>query len=208
MVIEKNLDLVRRTYDRAARGYNEIVEGNHSYPEQLDLLVTKLKPHSRVLDVGCGTGEAIGYLMKKGIIGTGIDFSKSMLEIARKRFPEGEFFELDFGKDIVPSTYDAFIAYLSLVYTPPDQLPELLKKISLSLEGRKLFQIAMLTGDDSLIDQNFWDTGEPMYFISYTEEELVNIVRNLGFELLDVVTKVNQYKNFEEQTIYITGRVP
>lgn len=49
-----------------------------------------------VLDIGCGTGEHLFELFKKGFRCTGIDNSENMLKIARSRFPDaGDFILCD-----------------------------------------------------------------------------------------------------------------
>lgn len=51
--------------------------------------------HVKILDLCCGTGDTI-YLLKQKYPNaeiTGIDFSPSMLDIARKRFPDTNFIE-------------------------------------------------------------------------------------------------------------------
>ncbi len=50
------------------------------------LMLDMLTPHpgETVLDIGCGTGLALGRLMKHGLDGTGIDPSIYMLDIAKR----------------------------------------------------------------------------------------------------------------------------
>lgn len=51
-----------------------------------------IPPGSRVLEIGCGTGELLAAM--RPAYGVGIDFSERMIEIARKSFPELRF-EID-----------------------------------------------------------------------------------------------------------------
>jgi len=44
-----------------------------------------------VLDVACGTGLASEPLAKQGLVVTGLDVSDQMLELARRRIPQGDF---------------------------------------------------------------------------------------------------------------------
>ncbi len=65
-----------------------------------------LRPGSKVLDLGCGTGATIGYLLEKhNIHGTGIDPSEKLLKEAKGKYKLSEFFlgrgeELPFTEDI------------------------------------------------------------------------------------------------------------
>ena len=43
------------------------------------------RPRARVLDVGCGTGEDAVWLARQGFVVHGIDESRAMTEVARKK---------------------------------------------------------------------------------------------------------------------------
>ena len=47
---------------------------------------------ARILDVGCGFGDLLGWLRARGVQPryTGLDFTESMIERCRKRFPDAE----------------------------------------------------------------------------------------------------------------------
>ena len=49
-----------------------------------------LQPHSRVLDIGCGTGEVVAALRKQGHEAYGVDFGKRAIASAKKHF--GDFY--------------------------------------------------------------------------------------------------------------------
>lgn len=48
-----------------------------------------------VLDVGCGPGIKVKVLFQRGLTVTGIDFSESMIAIAKREVPQGEFQVMD-----------------------------------------------------------------------------------------------------------------
>ncbi|NNM95255.1 MAG: glycosyltransferase [Bacteroidia bacterium] len=60
-----------------------------------------------VLEVGCGQGELIGNI--KGKRKTGIDFSPSMIELARKNFPGVDFHCLDAENITIERQYDLIL---------------------------------------------------------------------------------------------------
>lgn len=76
-------DLVRKAYARIAQSYQE------SYSEideqdwcHWETFITACAG-SKVLDMGCGIGDATKYLLRRGIVPCGIDFSDEMLNIAK-----------------------------------------------------------------------------------------------------------------------------
>lgn len=62
----------------------------HFMPHLL-ALAGELAPGTRVLDVGCGNGFTAGEFIKRGCNVTGIDLSRTGLEIARRAHPQGRF---------------------------------------------------------------------------------------------------------------------
>ena len=52
-------------------------------------LIDLYTPGSKILDVCCGTGDIAIALKAKGCEAIGLDFSPAMLEVAKKKFPEG-----------------------------------------------------------------------------------------------------------------------
>jgi ubiquinone/menaquinone biosynthesis C-methylase UbiE len=54
-----------------------------------------LPPGSRVLDVGCGSGAFTQLLHKRGYQTSGLDISPKLIALARRKFPDIDFFEGD-----------------------------------------------------------------------------------------------------------------
>jgi SAM-dependent methyltransferase len=72
----------------------------------------------RLLDVGCGGGGASEFASRLGMHVTGLDAAETMIDIARKRVPEGDFRvgdmeDLPFEDD----SFDVVFASLSIMYT-------------------------------------------------------------------------------------------
>jgi 2-polyprenyl-3-methyl-5-hydroxy-6-metoxy-1,4-benzoquinol methylase len=54
----------------------------------LNLILDTVGSTGTVLDLGCGTGEPLAqYFIEKGFKVTGVDGSKKMIELCKKRFP-------------------------------------------------------------------------------------------------------------------------
>ena len=51
----------------------------------LDVLAPK--PGERILDAGCGTGWHLGPMLRAGSNPVGVDFSRGMLNVARRNYP-------------------------------------------------------------------------------------------------------------------------
>ncbi|HEV2901649.1 MAG TPA: class I SAM-dependent methyltransferase [Gaiellaceae bacterium] len=75
-----------QAFDRVAEAYDAV---RPSYPASLvDLAVDhgKLRPGSRVLEIGCGTGKLTELLVERGLHVDAVDPGPNMIEVARRRF--------------------------------------------------------------------------------------------------------------------------
>lgn len=112
-----------------------------------------------VLDVGCGYGRALPALLdfinEYPMFGyIGVDFSKQMLEEARKRYPDADFREgfigsLSSGK-VVPEVCDAFMAFCSLGMIRHENMTAALKDIRKCLRQGAVGLISIEYGTETL----------------------------------------------------------
>jgi len=85
---------VRSYFDRIAADLDRWNQRNHYYYQDLDRLHRFfIPPGSRVLEIGCGTGALLAAL--DPAIGVGIDFSRSMVNLAQAKYPHLKFYCLD-----------------------------------------------------------------------------------------------------------------
>lgn len=61
---------------------------------------------SKVLDVGCGSGEIAHVIKEKGYLVTGVDFSRIAIELARKQGVECQVLDLDTGIPFADDMFD------------------------------------------------------------------------------------------------------
>jgi len=57
----------------------------------LEMLVSRVKPPAKILDIGCGTGHLAGELMKRGYEAWGVDYSEGMVQYAREHYDPNRF---------------------------------------------------------------------------------------------------------------------
>jgi len=100
-------------YDPFAWIYNQHW-GNTFLPTILpiidNLILSKLKKKSRILDLCCGTGQLTQKLSALGYRLTGIDGSAAMLKYARENAPGVEFFQKDARSFTSPRKYRAVVS--------------------------------------------------------------------------------------------------
>lgn len=97
--------------------------------------------NSRILDIGCGTGQFLHYLSKKGYMNfEGIDLSQSQLEVCRKTFTDrvhnADLFDYLPG---VPGAYDLITANDVIEHIPKDKVIDFLTLVHAALRPGGVF---------------------------------------------------------------------
>ncbi|MBU1198426.1 MAG: methyltransferase domain-containing protein [Nanoarchaeota archaeon] len=123
-----------RDNERPERAYNEHME----LPAMLKAL-GNIKG-KRILDIGCGAGVHAKKYMAKGAIVEGIDISKTMIELAKKRCPKAKFKVGTFKK--IPyknSSFNIVTGSLCIDYLNSKEMSATFKEVSRVLKKRGLF---------------------------------------------------------------------
>lgn len=122
----------QKEYETSKDQYaDEFIYGRYQINDELERLLTKLKPGAKILDVGCGTGHLANFLHKKGFNVTGIEPSKNMLNFARKNFPEIEFVEgISSELPFDANTFDLVISIEVVRYLHPDDIFKTYKEVN------------------------------------------------------------------------------
>lgn len=83
------------------------------------------QPRERILDLGCGTGDLTNEILQSGAIPVGIDYSSSMIEKARHKYPN-IIFKVDNGETFqVTEQFDAVFSNAALHWmTNPSKVVE------------------------------------------------------------------------------------
>jgi trans-aconitate 2-methyltransferase len=96
---------------------SELYQSSHAYVWQFgrDLLTMLApKPHERILDVGCGTGQLTAEIAKSGAKSIGIDQSREMIAAAEANYPELRFEVADIATTEYDSEFDAVFSNAAL----------------------------------------------------------------------------------------------
>ncbi|KAK4893087.1 hypothetical protein LTR27_008427 [Elasticomyces elasticus] len=186
--------------------------------------ISMLKPRSRVLDVGCGTGVPVSSMLAEADMDvTGIDIAPSMIEIARSKV-KGEFLVADCLEYQPQGTFDAiYIIYsqLSLTYADVHAMVFRLAK-SLSVGG--LLVVGQDAADDHVSqDDPHWDEthsyaedfnlpfwGKPFKTLLLSRQGQLDFLSSMGLDIvsetLDVFQPDNAVCDPEHQQYVIARR--
>jgi ubiquinone/menaquinone biosynthesis C-methylase UbiE len=177
--------LVAEGYDRVADAY-ERLEGEREWPRLhwLDDLLGLLPPHSRLLDLGCGSGiPATRAIVDHGHTALGVDVSEEQINRARRNVPEAEFVlasALDL--DLPPDSLDAVVSFYVIEHMPREDHATLLDSIYRWLRGGGWLLITCEVGDEPGVVGDW--LGTPMFFSHFDAATNQRLVREAGFEIV------------------------
>lgn len=115
---------LRATFDKGAEGYDDARPV--APPEVLDELVSlaRLEPGSRLLEIGCGTGQATLPLAERGFSILAVELGANLAELARSRlagYPDVEVVTSSFEEwDPDGARFHATVAFNSFHWIDPE----------------------------------------------------------------------------------------
>jgi SAM-dependent methyltransferase len=172
-------DLIAERYDLAFTDRNTQLSAGR-------WLIDNLPPGARVLDLGCGSGLPTAVqLVEAGFEVVGTDESGRMLDLARERAPGAVFIQRDMrdlGEDL--GTFDAAVSFFSLLMLPRMDIERVLASLPDRLTDSGLLAIGMVYGDMDYLPISF--LGASTFATCYPTDDLVKVVTDAGFDVLDV----------------------
>jgi SAM-dependent methyltransferase len=166
---------------------------------------------SVIADIGCGTGHHVDALLNKNLQVIGIDKSPSMVELAKKSFPNGNFMvgdALDNGLFKMNSLTHILCMYFTIYYIK-DKQQFFNNAMDWLMPGGYLFM--------HLVDREHFDPilppGNPLYIVSpqkYAKERITST--KVTFEDFIYTSKFNLEKEnniatFDEKFKFNDGKV-
>lgn len=139
-----------------------------------------VESNGNALDVGCGcTGRFIDLLLSNGFKPEGVDISREMLKLARKRHPDIEFYHQDICEWDPPKQYDFITAWDSIWHIPLDQQARVLTKLisSLNIGGVFIFSCGGIDAQGEHTDKFM---GPEVYYSSLGINGFLTLFMSLG----------------------------
>ncbi len=175
---------VKAGYNKAAKSYSSEFRDQFKNEKHLARLVEVLKPHSKVLDVGCGAGKPIdSYLVSKGMQVIGIDISEAQIALAKESVSEASYEVRDMS-ELTDGEYqvDAVVSFYAIFHTPRENHVELLKRFKSFLKPSGYLLITMGSSDWEGKEDNF--CGSEMYWSHYGAGKNKQLIQEAGFEII------------------------
>ena len=172
----------RGVYERRAEDYDAGRSRAFFEARWLTRFADSLPKGGRVLDLGCGAGEPIaGWLIREGYRVTGMDFSQPMLDIAARRFPDGDWRLGDMRTLELPGRFHGIIGWDSFFHLTPDEQRATIPRLARHLEpgGVLMVTVGPIAGE---VTGNVG--GETVYHASLSVEDYARVMDRAGLRLI------------------------
>jgi len=216
-----NNKYAKKILDKTVLDYNSIADKYSRVREkdwkEFGFLFDKyLSSEDKVLDLGCGNGRFYPALKKADYLG--IDVSSKLIEIAKSNYPEVKF-EVFAIESISDKSFDKIYSIAVLHHIPSHKLRlEFLKEIKRALKNNGYLILTVWNLKEKVKKRGFldwlrldrgdvflpWYGSKDTYFHCFNLEELVQLGKEAGFEIIDkgeILVGERPYSNF-----YIVGR--
>lgn len=212
---EKLLGIVKRNYSEIAEAF-DISRKKYIWPE-IKKITQDILPGAKVLDAGCGNGRLLEAIGDKGIKYTGFDSSSELVSLAKKNYPNNNFFVMDILEvEKLKDKYDIIFSIAVLSHIPGrKERIKLLQSLAGKLnEGGKLAisvwdiynqdkfrsiiilselkRIFLLNGLEKGDLIFFWknEVGQKVskrYYHAFSDKEISNLISSSGLELEEII---------------------
>ena len=194
---------VERGYDYMAEQYLATKDPEDPLAlAALEDLASLVPKGAAVLDLGCGAGIPVTrWLTGKGYAVTGVDVSAGQLDLARSNVPTATFIKSDMIElAFAPESFDAVVAFHSIIHVPRTEHPALLARIHRWLKPAGIFLATMTVTGYEGRDENWEGWGAPMAWSHYDRDTNVTMLREAGFDIRYAEPRTSKGTGDENET--------
>lgn len=183
----------RKSYNLAAGDFAKrdrlTVEESLEVKDALEKFMDLVPGGGIILDIGCGSGRDSTIFSHRGYRVVGIDFSREMVEYAKKANPRGKYRVMDLEDLKFKYKFDGIWANASLHHIPKSCLKAVLGRIYVLLKPGGTFFVKVKHGSKEGLRENIkFDKILKRYFAFYKVGELRKLVKSAKFKILSVKT--------------------
>ena len=185
--------------DSTIRYYNENARAYFDSTVTLDMgklygpFLKHLRPGSKVLDAGCGSGRDSLFFKNQGFQVTAFDASKEMVKLASELLDQ-KVLLMSFEDLSLTEQYDGIWACASLLHVEKAKLSRVVAELAKHLKDGGVFYISFKYGREE-----YWKEGR--YFNHLDEDTLKEILQEvpeLRTEQLFISTDVRGYRSSDQ----------
>ena len=173
-----------KAYDATVKEYSSNEFDNPAMEKHYKKFLSLIPKNSKILDVGCGPGQAAKRFANKGHDVLGIDLSKNMINSAKKKVKNAKFKIMDVEKLNLNEKYDAIWAAFVLVHIERKKHAKIIAKFSKMLKPKGVIFLGMLVGKGEKIMPEPNNRKYNQYFVFVSKKEVKKYLNLTGFKLV------------------------
>lgn len=179
---KRNKTQVYKVYEKIVDWFDEARTKSLMESEYLHLITNSIPDTATILDLGCGTGEPIAkFFIEKGYEVTGVDGSKKMIELCKKRFPNEQWMVGDMRDIDMKKQFDVILAWHSFFHLDQDSQRTMFKIFAAHLKPNGI--LAFTSGEE---EEEVWSNngGQELYHASLSTSEYELLLKAASFKVL------------------------
>lgn len=182
--------VILQVFDTNAAVYQEKYMDVGHYAASLDAFCGSLQPGARLLEVGCGPGNVIRYLLHRrpDLQPEGIDLSPNMIELARQNTPGVTYTVMD-CRDIaaLPGLYDGILCSFCLPYLSKEETDQLIGDCAALIRPGGVLYISTMEDDYEKSGVRFTSDGKNSLYMFFHEAAFLQaVLEKHGFQTSDL----------------------
>lgn len=179
---KRNKEKVYESYEEIVQWFDDARTKTLMESEYLNLIINTVPAGGSVLDLGCGTGEPIAqFFIEKGFKVTGVDGSKKMIELCKKRFPSERWIVSDMREINLQQRFDVVLAWHSFFHLDHDSQRKMFKIFDAHIKPGGV--LAFTSGEE---EGEVWSDngGQMLYHASLSTKEYEKLLNENSFKVL------------------------
>ena len=188
MLINRTL----RVYEEQAESFIDLWgRGRYRIPPLLRKFIRGIPKGSRILDLGCGPGQDMRYLLRRGYTVVGLDGVWSFLSWARAKSKGNLLIQGNLRHlPILPHRFEGIWAAASLIHLKKNEVKEILERLHRAVLVGTRLGVTFAYGSRCGIVSHGWVPGR--YFSRWRKPELERMVQSTGWCIETIETVSNQ----------------
>lgn len=200
-------ELTQNSYNAIALDYEKnygVIQPAFEYANEI-IIKYKKRSNIKILDLGCGSGTLLKHfednLTNPSLIG--VDFSKELIAIAKKKVKSSKFVLSDIIDFNPNDKFDIVISTFALIHLPTNELEVMINRIYEWLVDDGYFYSSFILGKGERLVVEALDSSQKTYFNDHTEEYLTKLLENVGFKIIKrkIFHSEDEYEN--EDDLYL-----
>ncbi len=200
----------RQIYNNTQSVYEKQAPDWHKFCTQtlfekpfLDHFISYLPQGASLLDLGCGSGIAIAaYFLEAAFDVTGIDYSDSMIALAKAHYPQGTWHVQDIRYIQLNQRFDAVYSWHGFFHLSVEEQKEALPKIAGLVKSGGSLMLTVGTAEGEVTGQV---GGETVYHASLNPDDYKARLKSLGFRTVEY--KQEETKGQGPHVIYAMEKI-